>query len=297
MRRTWPAGHRTPGPGWPPRCQTGVLAPDQPPHRYREWAAARALRPFVRCTWSAGPSEPGGEPVLPDACMDVIWDGARLFVAGPDTGPAADDGVERARVGIRFRPGAGPLFFGIPASALRDARADLELLWPDAADLGDDLAHAPSAEAARAVLERAVAARVPSAACPDPLVARAVAAWRADPRGARGSWLCAEDAQGERQLRRRFVAAVGYGPKRLQRILRFQAFLGACAEPGTGLAELAVRCGYFDQAHLSRETAAMSGRTPTELRGARLPAAAGDAAADGALGHRAAGGRNVQDGP
>ncbi|MGH2687373.1 MAG: DUF6597 domain-containing transcriptional factor, partial [Actinomycetota bacterium] len=67
---------------------------------------------------------------------------------------------------------------------------------------------------------------------------------------------------GERHLRRRFAAAVGYPPKTLQRILRFQRFLTLARaaaggprpvdRPG-GLAGLAAAAGYADQAHLTRE--------------------------------------------
>ncbi len=43
----------------------------------------------------------------------------------------------------------------------------------------------------------------------------------------------------ERQLRRRFEDAVGYGPKTLARVLRFQRFL-ALASGGGELARLAL---------------------------------------------------------
>ncbi|MDX6340031.1 MAG: hypothetical protein QOH87_169, partial [Trebonia sp.] len=71
----------------------------------------------------------------------------------------------------------------------------------------------------------------------------------------------------ERQFRRRSHAAIGYGPKTLQRILRFQRFvqlLDAAAEP-PDLASLAALTGYADQPHLTRECAALSGRTPAAL--------------------------------
>jgi AraC-like DNA-binding protein len=91
----------------------------------------------------------------------------------------------------------------------------------------------------------------------------------------------------ERQLRRRFADAVGYGPKTLARVLRFQRFLAlaagedraAAARGGSGdLAGLAFAAGYADQAHLTRECRQLSGRTPAELlatgagpAGERLP--------------------------
>ena len=61
---------------------------------------------------------------------------------------------------------------------------------------------------------------------------------------------------GDRQLRRRFLDAVGYGPKTLERILRFQRFLML---EGTDLARLALDAGYADQAHLTRECTRLAG--------------------------------------
>ena len=76
---------------------------------------------------------------------------------------------------------------------------------------------------------------------------------------------------GERQLRRRFDDAVGYGPKTLQRVLRFQRFLAlAEAERTAGgadpdLARLAFAAGYADQAHLTRECTRLAGLPPAAL--------------------------------
>jgi len=69
---------------------------------------------------------------------------------------------------------------------------------------------------------------------------------------------------GARQLRRRFADAAGYGPKTLQRILRFQRFL-ALAQTRTNLARLAFEAGYADQAHLTRECTRLAGLPPAAL--------------------------------
>jgi AraC-like DNA-binding protein len=235
---------------------------------YQEFRVGPRLARYVSCTWSGGARETGdAEPVLPDACMDIMWDGLRLFVAGPDTGPSADSHAGSFIVGLRFRPGMGPLFLGPPAVALRDARVDLEQLWPgDAMALAERLCAAPSPRVARAILADAVAGRVPSVEAPDRVVEFAARAWRADPAAVRTSSLAGQAGLSERQLYRRFVDAVGYGPKYLQRVLRFQAFLALSAAPGLSLADVAYRCGFADQAHLTRETAALSGLTPVQLR-------------------------------
>ncbi len=95
---------------------------------YVEWRPAEALAGHLACVWAgylADDGTPFTDRVLPDGCVDLIWDGARLFVAGPDTGPVPltrEPGAFFA--GVRFRPGAAPAFLGVPAAALVDLRVD-----------------------------------------------------------------------------------------------------------------------------------------------------------------------------
>ena len=80
--------------------------------------------------------------------------------------------------------------------------------------------------------------------------------------------MASELALSERQLQRRFRESVGYGPKTLQRILRFRRFLGELGRgrdgPG-GLAGIAASTGYADQAHLTRESRELAGSSPAQL--------------------------------
>ena len=89
---------------------------------------------------------------------------------------------------------------------------------------------------------------------------------RSDP-AARAEDVAAEVGLSERQFRRRFHAAAGYGPKTLHRVLRFQRFVRQLdASAGTpDLAAVAAEAGYADQAHLTRECNALAGMTPTAL--------------------------------
>ena len=58
--------------------------------------------------------------------------------------------------------------------------------------------------------------------------------WRSAPDAlVRAAATGADPGLGARQLRRRFADAVGYGPKTLQRILRFQRFLALAARTRT----------------------------------------------------------------
>jgi len=71
----------------------------------------------------------------------------------------------------------------------------------------------------------------------------------------------------ERQLRRRSLAAFGYGPKTLQRIMRFRRAV-ALARRGVPFADVAVHAGYADQSHLAREVKELAGVSLGELVGA-----------------------------
>ncbi len=173
-------------------------------------------------------------------------------------------------VGLRFPPGVAAAVLGVPASELVDLVVDADMLWgPEAATAGARMAEAASPGRAGAILRGLVAGRLADAERPDPVVAEAVR--RLMP------W-CAEDVAGvrsslavsERSLRRQCRAAIGVGPKALQRILRFQGLLARAQyavsrgrpAAGDGLALLAAASGYADQAHLTRECVRLTGVTP-----------------------------------
>jgi AraC-like DNA-binding protein len=133
-----------------------------------------------------------------------------------------------------------------------------------------------------ALLDAALADRL--AASP-PVDARLDWAWR---------WLVASGGRGgvgvlatelgwsRRHLAARFREEVGLPPKMAARLLRFQhahaalrdvdATTGpqhAGAERGVDWAEVAVRCGYYDQSHLIRDFHQFAGATPAALLAAR----------------------------
>jgi AraC-like DNA-binding protein len=65
--------------------------------------------------------------------------------------------------------------------------------------------------------------------------------------------------------RRRFNAAVGYGTKMFQSVLRFHRRLAINKNAPRNLARLSAHAGYADQAHMTREVQRFSGRPPTVL--------------------------------
>ena len=161
-------------------------------------------------------------------------------------------------VGLRLRPGAGGAALGVPADALRDVRVALADLWGRAGDeVGERAGDDPIALAA-ALRPRLAAATLDLGALE---VARRLSRAPDTPAAA----LAAAVSLGERQLRRRFAAAVGYGPKTFARVARFRAALGL-VRAGAPLAAAAAQAGYADQAHMTREMRALAGRSPGALR-------------------------------
>jgi AraC-like DNA-binding protein len=167
-------------------------------------------------------------------------------------------------VGLRFRVGAAGGALGVPAAELLDLGVPLTDLWgPAGRRLEDAVSAAPTVAAALAALARGVADRLPPADAADRDVRRAAAVLTHG--GGVGHARRAAHLS-ERQLRRRFDHAVGYGPATLARVQRFQRFLAhAQRAPGAALARLAAEAGYADQAHLARECRRLAGLPPSTL--------------------------------
>jgi hypothetical protein len=66
--------------------------------------------PLVACTWEQATAAGYEQRVVPDACVDLIWSGEGLSIAGPDT---------RARV-VALAPGSrliGPVLGSVSPGA------------------------------------------------------------------------------------------------------------------------------------------------------------------------------------
>jgi AraC-like DNA-binding protein len=234
---------------------------------YAEYAPPPGLASHACCVWTnAAGAGRHVQRVLPDGCADIVWVGGRLLVAGPATRPVlAGIAAGSVATGVRFGPGAAGPALGLPARELRDRTVALEALWgAPARRLAERLAQAPTRDAL-GLLAGAVSDRLRDAPAPDGLVAAAADALD---RGATVAAAGRTVALGERQLRRRFHEAVGYGPKTLQRVLRLRRFL-VVADSGADLARAAVEAGYNDQPHLTRECAELAGLPPAALLGRR----------------------------
>jgi AraC-like DNA-binding protein len=208
--------------------------------------------------WRSGPA--GRTEILPDGCMDLIWTGTGLMVAGPDTGPVTVEGSRSTDMtAIRFDPGIGALVIGCPAHELINGRFTLDEVWPGRAARLLTEQVAASAEPA-GVLERCAANQF--ARRPVPRWLRPATALLGSGRSVAA--VADEISASPRQLQRWALHHYGYGPKALQRILRVNGAL-AQLRKGTPLAATAHTCGYADYAHMFREVRAVTGMSPAHF--------------------------------
>jgi AraC-like DNA-binding protein len=205
--------------------------------------------------------------VVPDGCVDLVWfDEDGLMVVGADTGPRHVDPVGSAVSGIRLRPGSAGAVLGIPASEVCDLQVEASAVWGSHGARLAELLTTADPSRRLGVLSDAVSRRGASS---DPLVA--AAARRLSRPSARVTDVAADLGLSERQLRRRTMLAVGYGPKTLARVARLRRLV---ALDGHDLAVRAVLAGYASQAHMSEEVRRLTGTTPVRfLKDATLTAA------------------------
>jgi AraC-like DNA-binding protein len=239
---------------------------------YAERAIFAPLQQHFACTWfHRVPAErPRSTLVVPDGCMDLLWVSGDLRIAGPDREAQLESiSPGSTVVGLRFQPGAASAWLRTPMSEIVAARMPLESFWgAEARRLADWISEGGTPEGIAQRLERALADRSSGIAPPSEMP-RGIVRLIDESRhiGAHVvRHLRDELAMSERTLLRRCRETFGYGPKTLDRILRFQRFLRlATARGRAGMADLAADAGYADQPHLIRETRQLSGLTPSAV--------------------------------
>jgi AraC-like DNA-binding protein len=253
--------------------------------RYREIPPQAPLGRVVECFWTLDGEAEGEaskpERILPDGCVELILnfgaefeqhcdDGPRLqprnFLVGQMTGPIVISPTGRVELlGIRFHPGGTLPFLRVPLHEITDQVVEVGSL---SSKLERDLMRVTAESSSLTEKIRAIE--------------RLLTHYLADSK--HDSWLMtlagrivhsrglvsvdelASDAGvSSRQLERRFLREVGVGPKLLGRIIRFQQVFRAVEHCNAAWAEIAIECGYYDQAHLIRDFNQFARRTPAVL--------------------------------
>ena len=236
--------------------------------QYREHRPSPGLERYIECFWTIQTAEDAPHTVLPDGCADILLTSgagrADLRVVGGMT-VARPETLRRGQklFGVRFRPAMWSLFLRAPWKELTDQAVSLEQIVNGRAKLlREQLEDSPSVTG----------------------MIRATESWLGPPRQETVVQRVAEhmarrhgqmrlddlsDSAGlsARQIRRLFVEQTGLTPKELARVLRFRHSVERLqSDAGPASAELALECGYYDQAHFINEFRAFSGSTPGEYQ-------------------------------
>ncbi|GHO45648.1 helix-turn-helix domain-containing protein [Ktedonospora formicarum] len=245
------------------------------------------LAAFIEAFWlSDGPvSLPTRERCLPDGSMAVIINlghdllrashQARAgifqsFHGGVFSGASShssiiDMSTMGTTVSIQFKPGGARPFLPLPALEAANQTIELSTLWgAEAADLREQLQAVITPERRVRILERFLLAHVNWERMPHLSVAFALAQFQPGYRRRAVSDVTEQIGMSPKRFIHLFREAVGLTPKVYCRVLRFQEVLRLLEEERPiSWADLALDCGYFDQAHFIHDFQNFSGLTPS----------------------------------
>lgn len=228
------------------------------------------------------------EKLLPDASMELVIDlregPKKLYDREQQTRHAGFNrcwvsGMQRqyivigtesgsSMMGVHFRTAGAAPFFGFPLSELSGEVVELDLIWKrEILALREQLMETPTIEGKFDLLEAYLLRKAQNRLEPDRTVSVLLASL--------DTWpvlklrdLASHVGLSHKEMLGRFDCRVGLTPKFTSRILRFRKTLNAiCAvQAETNWADLAVDCGYYDQAHLIHEFQEFAAVTPVEYQ-------------------------------
>ena len=198
----------------------------------------------------------------------------RSWISGERTEPIViDESGYVHLVGVRLRAGGAWPFLGIPLREFTDQVVELEaILGPEMRDLRDRLGEAADDDGRFDLLESWLTRRARDRTPPTRAVNYALWAIQRGADAVRIGRMANEIGISHKHLLREFERCVGLTPKLLARLCSFQRVICAIGQkPEVDWPAIAVRCGYYDQAHLIREFRAFSGMTPVSYLPKRGP--------------------------
>jgi AraC-like DNA-binding protein len=245
--------------------------------RYAEYAPPPRFAALVERFWFLdGDATGNADAIIPDGRVElVVHYGGPIWRQRPDADrvrqPAAllvgqmlepvvlaPEG-HTAVAAIRLRPSAARALLGFSMAEVAGHFVDLESVFPSVRCLRDRLGEArDDADRIRALEAWLLTIAYRSPSCEVGAVVDTIlrTSGRASIDG-----VVAMTGLSMRQLERRFALDVGLTPKSFSRIVRLQSALRRIRE-GRPLSEVAVDCGYYDQAHMTRDFRQLAAISP-----------------------------------
>ena len=236
---------------------------------------AAPLNVFVNTLWYCAGYEASHrrERVLPSGAFQIVIDlmasgTASLVIGAQSKSGVIETAALKSVAGLAFKPGGARAFFAEPADDFFNRHVELDLVWGSmAAELRERLQAAAAVDAADVlrVLESALQPRARERAGVD--VHRAVRYALSQfhvPNGHRVLDIAADTGLSHRRFAEIFRESVGVTPKlycRLQRLRNVLRHISLSED--VDWVDIALACGYYDQAHFAHEFHEFSGMSPT----------------------------------
>ena len=245
--------------------------------RYVEYPPTPRLAALVERFWLLeGSSVGSADAIIPDGRVELVFhygapfwrhdaQGVRerqpaALLVGQMVEPVvlAPDGPAGVAA-IRLRPAASRTLLGFSLQDVSGHFVDLELIFPSVRRLRERLARASSDDERLRLLEEWLIGM----ACPAPRRQVEAVVGTILQTGGRApiDALVARSGTSLRQLERLFRQDVGLTPKMFSRIVRLQAALRRVRQ-GSPLMDVALDCGFYDQAHMTRDFRKLASISP-----------------------------------
>lgn len=259
---------------------------------YHETPPSPRLAGYVKCFWSLeihGPEAGEPEPVVPDGCIEIVFNLADRFRRFHDSGSVEVQpssliaGQMRQSIligpsgdvrlfGVRFQPAGAYAFFRFDMSELADRIEPLDAVWASVREIEERLAIAHDFDSCVAIIEAELALRLRENSPIDRLLRRAVEKVSIENGGRPIAALAKDMGISERGLERRFKQSIGLSPKMFSRIVRFQGVLRSLESAAApGILDAAADFGYYDQSHLINDFRQFAGVSPAAFFERSLP--------------------------
>ena len=211
------------------------------------------------------------ERLLPTATTELVFSAdangrASSGVSGARTQPLVLDTSTAVRViAVHFRPGGGFPFFGVPSPDLRNQGVALDLLWGRlATNVRDRLWEETAVDNRFKILEETLLTRARGRFDRHPAVRYALDSFEQSNGMRPVADVIDRIGLSARRFGDVFLSEVGVSPKTFCRIRRFNEVLKRIEyDTSVDWSDVALSCGYFDQAHFNHEFRACAGMTPS----------------------------------
>ena len=249
--------------------------------RYAEYPPSPRFARLVDTFWILdGTGDGSPDAILPDGRVEIIFHYGVAFhrhhaagipeqqghalVAGQLLEPVVLSFTGLAGVAaIRLHPAAAGVLFGCSIAPLTGRIVDLDDILPARPVLRERLAASTGDGECVAVLEEFLSAL--DVVAPEPAVEFAVNEILRSDGCAELSHVAVRAGVSARSLQRLFLHHVGISPKHFARIARLQAALRH-VRGGAPLADAALSCGYYDQAHMALDFRRLAAVSPARWR-------------------------------